>query len=170
MFGADSHCFRIGPPLPEDAVVAFEERHGVKLPPDYRGFITTVGHGGSGRFGGAGPFYGLLPIEDWEWALMGDPDVTFLARPFPAEPGRVHADRLVEVAPGEDEEPYRGTLALCHQGCGDLALLVVSGPARGRVVETCPGKQGPYFTADPDFLSWYERWLDAVLAGERHFR
>ncbi|MET8199455.1 SMI1/KNR4 family protein [Micromonospora taraxaci] len=170
MFGADSHRFRIGPALSEDAVVVFEKRHGVTLPPDYRGFITTVGHGGPGRFGGAGPFYGLFSIEDWEWALLGDPDVTMLARPFPAEPGRVYDDCLAEASPGEDDEPYRGTLALSHQGCDDLSLLVLSGPARGRVVETCPGKQGPRFTQDPDFLSWYERWLDAVLAGERHFR
>ncbi|GIJ40195.1 hypothetical protein Vwe01_35200 [Micromonospora andamanensis] len=56
MFGAASHRFRIGPVLPERVVVAFEKRHGVKLPPDYRGFITTIGHGGPGRFGGAGPF------------------------------------------------------------------------------------------------------------------
>ncbi|MEV6377096.1 SMI1/KNR4 family protein [Micromonospora musae] len=170
MVGADSHRFRVGPALSEDAVLLFEERHRVELPPDYRGFITRVGHGGPGRFGGAGPFYGLFSIDDWEWALLGNPDVTMLARPFPAEPGEVYEDWLAEAAPGDDDEPYRGTLPLSHQGCGDLALLVVSGAARGRVAETHPGRQGPRFTEDPDFLSWYERWLDAVLAGERHFR
>ncbi|MFD1082636.1 hypothetical protein ACFQ3M_13665 [Micromonospora andamanensis] len=82
----------------------------------------------------------------------------------------MYEDWLAEAAPGEDDEPYRGTLALSHQGCGDLSLLVLCGPARGRVVDTCPSKRGPGFAADPDFLSWYERWLDAVLAGERHFR
>lgn len=56
MFGATAHRFRLGPPLPQDGVVAFEERHGVGLPADYRGFITMVGHGGPVRFGGAGPF------------------------------------------------------------------------------------------------------------------
>ncbi|WP_431935407.1 SMI1/KNR4 family protein [Micromonospora sp. RP3T] len=170
MFGAATHRFRLGPPLPVDVVVAFEERHGVRLPPDYRGFVTAVGHGGPGRFGGAGPFHGLLPFDEWEWPLLNDPDPTMLARPFPAEPGRVYDDWLAEVAPGDEDEPYRGTLALSHQGCGDLSLLVLSGPARGRVVETCSAGPGPRFTEDPDFLSWYERWLDAVLAGERHFR
>ncbi|MFG1918425.1 SMI1/KNR4 family protein [Micromonospora sp. NPDC048898] len=170
MFGADSHRFRIGPVLTEDEVVAFETRHGVGLPPDYRGFITTVGHGGPGPFGGAGPFYGLLAIEDWEWTLQGDPDATMLARPFATEPGRVYENWLAEAAPDEDDEPFRGTLVLSHQGCGDLSLLILTGPARGRVVDTSPGKHGPHFTADPDFLSWYERWLDAVLVGDRHFR
>ncbi|MGC4892836.1 hypothetical protein [Micromonospora sp. DT31] len=84
MFGATTHRFRIGPPLPQDAVVAFEERHGVGLPADYRGFITTVGHGGPGRFGGAGPFYGLHSLKDWDVSLWGAPDTTMLSRPFPA--------------------------------------------------------------------------------------
>ncbi|MEH0936058.1 SMI1/KNR4 family protein [Micromonospora psammae] len=170
MFGAAAHRFRIGPPLPEDAVVAFEERHGVRLPADYRGFITMVGHGGPGRFGGAGPFYGLHSLEDWDMGLRGMPDTTTLARPFPAEPGRVYEDWLAEVAPGDEDEPYSGTLALSDQGCGYLSLLVVSGPARGRVIDNCESKAGPIFTGDQDFLSWYERWLDAVRAGDRHFR
>ncbi|MFY1693356.1 SMI1/KNR4 family protein [Plantactinospora sp. WMMB782] len=170
MFGADVHRFRIGPPLSEDAVAGFEERHGVRLPADYRGFIRTVGHGGPGQFGGAGPYYGLRPLEDWDLGLWGAPNGTMLARSFPAEPGRVYEDWLAEAAPGDEDEPYRGTLALGDQGCGFLSLLVVSGPARGRVTGNCETKEGPVFTPDQDFLSWYERWLDAVLVGERHFR
>lgn len=170
MFGAHSHRFRLGPPLAEEAVVAFERRHGIRLPADYRGFVTTVGHGGPGRFGGAGPFYGLHPLDDWNLGAWGTPKDTLLAEPFPGEPDRVYDDWLARVAPGDDDEPYRGTLALSDQGCGDLSLLVVSGPARGRVVDTVESGRGPSFTADPNFLSWYERWLDAVLAGERYFR
>jgi len=170
MFGATSHRFRLGPPLLEDAVAGFEQRHGVRLPADYRGFVTTVGHGGPGRFGGAGPFYGLHSLDDWHLGLWGMPDDALLARQFPAAPDRVYEGWLDEVAPDDDDEAYCGTLALSDQGCGCLSLLVVSGPARGRVVDNVESEQGPFFTSDPDFLSWYERWLNAVLAGERHFR
>ncbi|MGC4892837.1 hypothetical protein [Micromonospora sp. DT31] len=82
----------------------------------------------------------------------------------------MYEDWLAEVAPGDEDEPYRGTLALSDQGCGGLSILVVSGPARGRVTDNGGSREGPIFTGDRDFLSWYERWLDAVLAGERHFR
>ncbi|WDZ82227.1 hypothetical protein [Micromonospora cathayae] len=170
MFGAQEHRFRLGPPLAEETVVAFERRHRVRLPADYRGFVTTVGHGGPGRFGGAGPYYGLHPLDEWDGCLLGHPDPGALARPFPVEPGRTYRDWLSEVAPGDDDEPYLGTLALGDHGCGYLSLLVVSGPTRGRVTDNCPGPQGPTFTGDADFLSWYERWLDAVLSGARHFR
>jgi hypothetical protein len=98
------------------------------------------------------------------------PDAGALATPFPAEPGQVYQDWLSEVAPGDDDEPYTGTLALSIQGCGYLSLLVVSGPARGRVADNTDAPTGPDFTEDADFLAWYERWLDAVLAGATGFR
>src|SRR5205814_6473759 len=65
MFGASAHRFQLGPPLAGTAVAAFEQEHGVSLPDDYRAFTTTVGHGGPGRWGGAGPYYGLHPLQDW---------------------------------------------------------------------------------------------------------
>ncbi|GAA0897563.1 hypothetical protein GCM10009557_72350 [Virgisporangium ochraceum] len=124
MFGADSHHFWLGPPLPEDAVADFERAHAVPLPADYRAFLTRLGHGGPGGSPGAGPYYGLEPLDG----------------PAPS-----------------------GTLTLSHQGCGHYARLATSGPDRGRVTED--GTR----TDDADFLAWYERWLDATLAGEKTF-
>lgn len=170
MFGASAHRFQLGPPLADCEVAAFERAHGVELPEDYRAFITTVGNGGPGRWGGAGPYYGLHALQDWAISLWGMPDAGTLVRPFLAEPGRICSDWLSDVAPGDDDEPYAGTLALSDQGCGYLSILVVSGPARGRVTDNSDAPTGPPFTDDPDFLSWYERWLDAVLAGATHFR
>ena len=136
MFGASSHCFHLGSPLAEAIVADFERQHAVTLPADYRAFITTVGHGGSGRHGGAGPYYGLHPLQDWAAGLWGMPAANTLATPFRAEPGRIYDDWLAEVAPGDDAEPYTGTLALSDEGCGYLTILVISGPARGRVTDT----------------------------------
>jgi hypothetical protein len=170
MFGASVHRFRLGTPLAQDVVAAFERQHAVSLPADYRAFITTVGHGGPGRFGGAGPYYGLHPLEDWASGLWAMPTATTLSTPFPAEPGRTYDDWPVEMAPGEEDEPYTGTVALSDQGCGYVSILVVSGSARGRVTDTHENPSGPHFTDDVDFLAWYERWLDAVLAGKAYFR
>jgi hypothetical protein len=169
MFGAAAHRFVLGPPLTDGEVTAFEREHGIKLPEDYRAFITTIGNGGPGRWGGAGPYYGLHPLDDWDHALWNPAGPDTLATPFPAGPGRRFTDWPSEVAPDDDGEPYSGTLTLSDQGCGGLSVLVVSGPARGRVTDNSDQPTGPAFTRDPDFLSWYERWLDAVLAGATHF-
>jgi hypothetical protein len=124
MFGVDSHHFWLGPPLPESAVADFERAHAVRLPADYRAFLTRLGHGGPGGSPGAGPYYGLEPLDVRE----------------------------------------AGPVTLSHQGCGHYSLLEVTGPDRGRVTtdSTTP-------TGDADFLAWYERWLDATLAGEKNF-
>jgi len=147
----------------------FERQHGVELPEDYRGFITRVGHGGPGRLGGAGPDYGLHPLENWNMALWGAPTPDTMATPFSAEPGHVYEDWPAEVTSSDDDEPYVGTLTLSDQGCGHYSMLVVTGQARGRVANDAYDHTGPTFTADADFLAWYERWLDAVLASKRHF-
>jgi hypothetical protein len=165
MFGADAHHFRLGPPLPEETVAAFERAHGVTLPPDYRAFTTRLGHGGPGGSPGAGPFYGVEALDDWTLGLRRIPGSDTLATPFAAVPGMDD--------PGfwrRDGEPFTGTLTISHQGCAHYALLVVTGPARGRVTRYSDAATGPTFTDDPDFLAWYERWLDAVLAGARSFR
>src|SRR5690242_2351707 len=79
VFGAASHQYKLNPPLPVSVIAAFEERHGVSLPEDYRRFVTEVGNGG------VGPYYGVLPFgkddddRDWEGGgLVGDP-----SQPFP---------------------------------------------------------------------------------------
>ena len=56
VFGSQAHRFRLHPPLPEVEVAAFEARHRVSLPAEYRGFLTHVGNGG------AGPYYGQFPL------------------------------------------------------------------------------------------------------------
>jgi hypothetical protein len=56
-----------------------------------------------------------------------------------------------------------------HLGCGDMAVLVVTGPGRGPVVYTYWANLAAVYTPDPDFLAWYERWLDAALRGEQRW-
>ena len=56
IFGADAHGFILNPRLREIEVAAFEEKHRISLPADYRHFITEIGNGG------AGPYYGVFPL------------------------------------------------------------------------------------------------------------
>ena len=57
VFGVREHRFRFHPPLGGAALDAFEARHQLLLPVDYRAFLAEVGNGG------AGPFYGVLPLD-----------------------------------------------------------------------------------------------------------
>jgi hypothetical protein len=75
--GAVRHKYVLHAPLMEHQVQQFEIDHGVALPEAYRTFLTFVGNGG------AGPFSGLLPLEEGirEFGLRNDPQL--LSRSFP---------------------------------------------------------------------------------------
>ena len=178
-FGAEVHEFRMNPPLSEQDLLAFEAEHGILLPEDYRAFLQCIGNGG------AGPFYGILPLAsavqaageecdgylrspspltddlvrtyEWDWILLHSviPPVTIYS-------ATSHDWRL--IPPQGIVSPYQGTLTICDQGCSYAALLIVSGSARGCVVYVDYDNQPPYFPENTDFLSWYERWLDELLA------
>lgn len=45
---AETHRYRLNPPLAEDEARRFETEHRIALPPEYRGFLTLLGNGGAG--------------------------------------------------------------------------------------------------------------------------
>jgi len=153
-FGAKAHSYRLNPPLSEAEVAAFEADHAVRLPEEYRLFLLEAGDGG------VGPSYGLVPlrlaVESYEL-----PD-GFLAAPSYFATGVTYADSQWDDIP----EPQQGSLAIVHHGCSDYTQLVVSGSGRGRLVNVnADWHVPPYVTEDANFLAWYERWLDELLAG-----
>ncbi len=102
-FGSDRHGFRLNEPLAAADLEAFEAQHRVRLPEDYRAFLTLAGNGG------AGPYYGIYPLEKWsdfaDWVLDERPE-DFLARPCPLYPG---LDRTADWADRfGDASPYQG--------------------------------------------------------------
>ncbi|RAY12930.1 hypothetical protein DPM19_23255 [Actinomadura craniellae] len=156
----EAHGFELGAPLPEAVVAEFEERHEVTLPPAYRLFITELGNDG------AGPGVGLCNLSKACPAHCRSPH---LARPSTYVPGPRYLDDW-EQRYEDPPDPRRiflpGTLEIAHHGCTLVTRLVVTGPARGRLLNLdCDGSLGPYVVEDPDFLAWYERWLDEALAG-----
>lgn len=57
VFGASSHKYKLNPVTTIEKVEEFEEKYGIKLPKEYVNFLTKIGNGG------AGPDYGLFPLE-----------------------------------------------------------------------------------------------------------
>ncbi|MFF2145771.1 SMI1/KNR4 family protein [Kitasatospora sp. NPDC058190] len=145
-FGEEKHRFHLEPPLPDAKVAEFEADHHIELPDPYRSFLTTLAGGG------ASPFYGLLPLQSCRLFTM-DPQ------------GESSRPRGFTFAGGP---PHRGDLFLhiIEAGCTDLVLLGITGPLTGRVVAgNADGFRGPNVSSATDFLAWYERWLDHMLAG-----
>lgn len=160
-FGAEKHAYRLNPPVPESSVAAFEAGHGIVLPESYRRFITELGDGG------AGPGYGLLTLAH-AYGEVSDSFPGHLAEPSPFVPGTRYAQGWWDDFWGPDDrpDPLQGTLAVVHHGCTSYTQLVVSGPGHGRLVNVdLNGVPAPYVLEDEDFLSWYERWLNELLAG-----
>ena len=157
-FGEEKHGYRLRPPLGESQVADFEDRHGIRLPEGFRLFLLNLGDGG------AGPYYGLLPLER-ALDVADEPTSDFLSRPSPLVPGMPRDEGWMDALGCTAEDCYRGAIALVEQGCSYYTLLIVSGPARGRVVNVDLEHQPPYFPEDLDFMSWYERWLDEMALG-----
>ena len=161
VLGVKKHKFLLAPALAEKEVAAFEETHQIKLPEDYRAFILTLGATG------AGPYYGLLPLSKWNDVSFDDPHEELLQTMCKLEPDMDKDWQCTLLKKGL--EPYGGALPIVEQGCTYYSLLVLNGPYRGKVVNIDLNGSPPLFVDNPDFLSWYERWLDDWLNGVEIF-
>jgi hypothetical protein len=177
---AFQHEYRLEPFLTEEEVIAFETKHGIVLPTDYRRFLLEVGSCG------AGPGYGLNQLGDVQHLHKGDLPSTFFALPFPlsewlditSNPKNLSEEELVS------DDCVTGAFCLSHWGCGMYDLLVVSGEEQGHVWMDDRANQFGVFPVAPNreqlgesqedaqvftiaqrkerttFLDWYEWWLD----------
>jgi hypothetical protein len=185
VFGAEAHGFDLNPVLSEAAIATFERTHGVRLPSDYRAFLTTLGNGG------AGPFHGIFPLgkvddgfalRDW---TEGDIGVLSRAFPFNEEWNDLSTkpcDDLVdldEVEYWKQMETFErryfsvalvdGAFPICHEGCALRILLVVTGDQAGNLWDDRRSEYGgikPIRLADGSkatFADWYHEWLERCL-------
>jgi len=189
IFGADGHSFVLNSPLSESDVLAFENRHRVRLPAEYRSFLVHVGNGG------AGPFYGIFPLgkmdgssgqlyEDIQHGrVVGD-----LAKPFPLRKAwndlaGAPAEEMMELDLEaydqqllEFEQRYfdpsivNGALPICHMGCAMRVFLIVAGDETGNLwLDDRASDNGvsPIFLkcrSRATFASWYLEWLEEALS------
>jgi hypothetical protein len=144
-FGEEKHRFRRGPTLTNRQLTEFEHRLAIDLPECYRDFLRHV----EGR--GAGPFYGIMPPVLCRLFTMNSADHSA------TDHGFTRADAI-----SRSRDLF---LHIIEAGCSDLALMGVTGPLAGRVViGNADGFWRPDLSPAPDFLAWYEHWLDAIAA------
>jgi hypothetical protein len=158
-FGSESHQYRLRPPLEEGVVIGFERTHEVTLPREFRRFVLELGDGG------AGPAYGLNPFRKWSLGFAHQGKSMLASRclvrseedwfRLPAPEGEGSMDLFLD-----------GTIEIVSEGCSFSIHLIVTGDCRGRILRVdTEDDDSPYLTDDPDFLAWYERWLDHLLWG-----
>jgi hypothetical protein len=188
-FGSGAHRYELNRPLPQADIEAFESEHNIRLPEDYRFFITEIGNGG------AGPYYGLFPFgyqddlrgfSPWENGyIVGDlsaefphqdkwnlPDSFWEQMPDPGpEVSLEEEHRMMEAWDKELEKHYwnpkimNGAIPICHLGCALRQWLVVNGAQKGFVwADDRVDHAGIYpLHGEQDrqrtFSDWYMSWL-----------
>ena len=169
VFGADSHKYRLAPPLQEKSIAALERSFKFAVPEPLRAFFALVGNGPEKarnihRHGGAGPYYGIQSmqslIKDSELARVNLP-CTMHAHMTPEQ----WQERVNTELASDREALLNGLLCFGTQGCSYSMAVVVNGPHAGRIIYIDEDLSAPpVFCSDLNFLDWYERWLDELLA------
>lgn len=126
-FGAAHHRYTLWPPLAAAELDALERRLGAVLPDDVRAFAAEVGAGG------AGPGYGVVPLD--------------------------RAAAYAVAAPVG--APWRRGLPLAHLGCGYAAVAPLDGRARGEIWidARAIGVAAPIHGS---FTAFYLDWIDRL--------
>jgi hypothetical protein len=182
MFGADTHRYQLNVPVSEATLSRAESAIGAPLPAEYRTFITSAGDGG------AGPYYGVIPLggaldrlEDHldsllplgrdcpltadldfgEIACQPDDWEEHVAR-LGSDP--TYAARFDDLPSTYNSDPWLdGRLPVVDYGCGDWFFLVVRGPRRGTLWVDSTSNGSGLYCLNVDFLTFYRRWLDDAL-------
>jgi hypothetical protein len=184
MFGEESHRYKLNRPLKEKEVQDFEREHSVRLPADYREFLTRVGNGG------AGPYYGIFKFGEMDKGCDYGPWDDFIGdatAPFPhAEAwndlsGQPQSDSWENPEKYErelvafeqvyfDPKHVNGAIPICHLGCAIRHWLVVTGSEAGYL--WCDDRANdhgiyPVQTGGRTRTTFFERyrdWLNEALA------
>lgn len=154
-------------PLSEEKARNFEVQNGIKLPEDYRRFITTVAKGGTQ------PFYGLRSIDEIRnHDLKADVKEKF---PYtlknPLNIGNISDEEYHRLFDGDYSDS--GFIELCHEGCGMYSILIVNTDDKetyGTVwFYDLDNDAGIFPLIDPKsgkamcFIDWLEYYVDRTL-------
>ena len=177
VFGARSHKYQMNERLTAEELAKWELKTGVRLPEHFALFLTELGNGG------AGPYYGVYDIDKAFLNTIdnqGETEGNHLLEKCSLHPKMTDdewkslAAPLIEdedqdIANDEYDEALRkvfgGMLKFGTQGCTYDMYIVIEGEHRGRIVYTHDHYEHQFFfVRENNFLDWYERWLDDIIA------
>tara|TARA_R110002096_G_scaffold212352_9_gene399851 strand:- start:2212 stop:2778 length:567 start_codon:yes stop_codon:yes gene_type:complete len=158
------------PPIAIEDIAALENAAGVKLPDEYRDFLSHVANGGTSPCR-------LVPLAHWDhsyWIDCANPlmiAVPSIITPEAESHGEAWLDR---AAPADwsnrwdnnEWDPMFGTIAVAEIGCGLFFSLIVTGEHRGRVFSWGDhALNPPIFCEESSFTRWIEGCFDQIIAG-----
>lgn len=155
-FGARSHRYQLEAPMTEARVQAIEALYGVRVPLDYRAFLTRV------AASGAGPYHGLLPLD-------APSQLESLQGSFPhlrAFRPEIEAMSDDERSAFEGDATVAGTIALAHLGCQYFSVLVINGPRAGSVWADVRSAGLGLVPTHDSFTDWYGEWVRTLVDDE----
>jgi hypothetical protein len=168
----NGHEYNLHPCIRLNKLADIERSAKIKLPEEYKEYITLIADGG------AGPYYGLYCLNEGidKQASYFDENEQNLETFFQSFPynnedviSKIDSNTTI-LDDGEAlfrrEHPTPGIIFLAEYGCGGYYVLVINGEQYGKVwffhsdgfLNPCciEGKQ-------LNFFDWYENWLDTSL-------
>jgi hypothetical protein len=156
-------------PVSVPEIESFESLHEIKLPEEFKSFLSIIGVG-------AGPGYGIFSLnrmqkewEEWNAELgsgrmadkfeLADKNAADMILQKKSDPKNYNYCHLKSVA---------GLLPISTDGCTYYEYIVLNGEQKGKVWSmeadgfgTLPA--GAIHEAEFTFFDWYEKWLNDVL-------
>lgn len=148
LFGASGHRYKLGKPASVRQIKHAEAQLRCLLPEELSKFYLEMGSGG------AGPYYGILPLSKLEGISAN--------RPYPGIENipkwkAKDSDDYFEV----DMNELKGVLPVIHEGCGHRICLVTAGKLSGRMIHL--SAEGYIVESSQTLLTHYHDWLDSSL-------
>ena len=146
--------FNLRPSISDTELKVFEDQYNIKLPLEYRMYLTEIGNGGNGP-----PDYGLVEFgkfPDYQKDL--NYNYRNIGLNFPFSKGWIWEDGI-ESNEGGKTDLSNGNIYLGTSGCGMDWYLIINGIDRGIPWFIC-GEGAQPICPKRDFLQWYEDWLD----------
>lgn len=132
-FGAISHKYQFNPPIGVDKVCEFETECGLTLPEAYVLYLTQIGNGG------AGPDYGLFPLEKIK-AIYDPNEEIFLDKKDIDEEWAEMCRAYDESLDNDDGEylrieryAFNGSVIIGTPGCTMYTILMCKGENYGKI-------------------------------------
>ncbi len=167
-FGALSHKYQFNPTIGIELIHEFETERGLTLPDAYVLYLTEIGNGG------AGPNYGLFPLEKVKGFYNPDVEIFFDRTDIPdvwEEVCRVY-DEAFENDGDEylkiEERVLNGSVIIGTPGCTMYTVLMCAGKNYGKigVVDLDMVEYAPPSLSDKTFEEWILEYFRKAANGE----